>query len=202
MKIRSDLLQVRSGGRHEDGTKAEAEEQPVARVLTTDAPVTMSTGAATNQSMRTEIVAESTAGQMADALSHTCGQCKWFDNRGFQEAIRKSDHPAAPIDVRQTVNDIRAALLMTGNASMENRHTGVDGDTDVEAMMMACGFCKALTEHFKDDVIVYPLSACPAEVRDQSRPYGYFEPANRGAVKAGNAARDNILMRASGKVVP
>lgn len=202
MKIRSDLLQVRSGGRHEDGTKAEAEEQPVARVLTTDAPVSMSTGKQTNQTMHTEIVAESTAGQLAEALAHTCGQCKWFDNRGFQEAIRKSDHPAAPIDVRQTVNDIRAALLMTGNASMESRHTGVDGDTDVEAMLMACGFCKALTHHFKDDVIVYPLSACPAEVRSPGSPHGYFEFASRGAVKGSNTVRDNILQRADGKVMP
>jgi hypothetical protein len=199
VRIKSDLLQIRSDARHADGTKAEPEEQPAARIIETDASVTHGT-TPTNQTMRTQIVAESTAGQLANSLSHSCGQCKWFDNRGFQEAIRKSDHPAAPLEARQAVNDIRAALLMTGNATMESKHIGMDGDTDVEAMLMACGFCKALTEHYKEDVIVYPLSSCPEEVRTPTQPNGYFQPANRGAVKAGNLVRDDILKRASGKV--
>lgn len=211
MKIRKDILQVGSGMLSVDGTKLEAEQQPVRRVLTVDAPVTHGSGPGNGRNVgaiATEIVTENqSAIDVATHRMSLCGNCKWFRNPEWIRDLNNADSPLATIERRRMVNEIRGALLTTRNANLAEMHEGQDGDLDVEAALRQLGYCKALFETFKNmgnsnedaTVLVHPLSCCPDDVRKQMPPHGFYEPKDREAKKVGTANYDRIMSKASGK---
>lgn len=198
MKIKNDLLHITNQPTKDDGSAAEPEEQTVSRILMTDLDAAGSGGNALG-SMKGSIVVASQVSEFANALRHPCANCKHFDNRAFEAFVEKADHPASPIHVRETINAMRAALLQTMNASVHAMHTGQDGDMDVEHALRALGFCRALGEAMNDHVVVHPLSSCPPEAISPDRPQGWFVARDRASEKAGDAAYDSIMARASGK---
>lgn len=194
MKIKQDLMHITSQPVHDDGTKVEAEEQTVSRIITTDVDADV------GGSIAGSIVVSKNVAEFAQQARTTCHLCRHFDNEGFIAFLRKADSPAAPLHVREGVNVMRANLLQTQNANLGAMHAGMDGDMDVEHALGALGFCRALYEVSGDDVVVHPLSSCPPEVIDASRPVGLFSPKDRDSEQIGNAAYDALMHKAAGKV--
>lgn len=201
MKIRADLLKISSNGMTADGVKAEPEQQQVQRVIQTDTPVNLTGTEKTAGNIPAEIVTFSTAGEMAQTVSRQCGNCRHFDGEEFVRTIRLADSPAAPMEQRAAVNNIRAGLLQTQNARLGEMHSGQDGDMDVEQALNACGFCTALTEHYSEPVGVHPLSSCPSEVKTPAAPNGFYKPKNRSAMRQGAKNYDAVMNQAAGKLV-
>ena len=200
MKIRRDLLQIASGVRHADGTKAEPEQQPVQRVIETTAATTA--GGSNVGQMPVRFVSEMSAGELAQTASRTCSTCKHFDHALFQKVLRNADHPAAPLEKRQAVSEIRAALLMSGNANLNDMHSGLDGDFDVEAAMKSCGVCRALTQRDDDLNVFHPLASCPAHVISPTSPHGFYVAKDNAAKKEASQNYDAVLRQAQGKLIP
>ena len=199
MKIRRDLLQIASGVREADGTKAEPEQQPVQRVIETSAGANVS-GQHVGQ-LPVRFVSEMSAGELANVQSRTCATCKHFDHKAFQNVLRNADAPAAPLEKRQAVNEIRSALLMSGNANLNEMHSGLDGDFDVEAALKSCGVCQILTHLDNDLNVFHPTASCPAHTITPTQPHGYYQPKDRAAKKEASQQRDAILRQAQGKVI-
>jgi len=201
LKIRADLFRISSNGMTADGNKAEPEQQQVQHVIQTDAPVNLTGNTKTVGTMPAEIVTYSTAQEMAQTVSHQCGTCKFFDGEEFVKVIRLADSPAAPMEQRAAVNNIRAGLLQTQNARLGEMHSGQDGDMDVEQALNACGFCKALTEHYTEPVGVHPLSCCPGDVKSPAAPHGFYQPKNVTAARVAGSNYDKVMNLAAGKLV-
>ena len=127
--------------------------------------------------------------------------CKHFDHKAFQNVLRNADAPAAPMEKRQAVNEIRSALIMSGNANLNEMHSGLDGDFDVEAALKSCGVCQILTHLDNDLNVFHPTASCPAHVITPTQPHGYYQPKDRAAKKEASAQRDAILRQAQGKIV-
>jgi hypothetical protein len=209
MKIKADLLKISTNATDVRGVKLEPEQQLARREQVVDAFVRLGYGQGGNVvgSMATSIITDQTAGDLAVSLRGTCGNCKWFDNTRWREDLAVGDAQSAPIERRRMVNKIRAALLKTNNAKVQQLHEGQDGDADVEHMLQALGYCKALFAFYKnqgqanDDalVLVHPISRCPEDAVKNTPPHGLFEPANAAAEAAATAAYDDIMMRAQGK---
>jgi len=194
VKIKQDVMHITSQPVHEDGTKVEAEEQTVSRILTTDVETNVGGGIAGS------IVVSKNVAEFAQLARSTCGLCRHFDNESFVSFLRKADSPAAPMHVREGVNSMRANLLQTQNASLNAMHSGMDGDMDVEHAIGTLGFCRALRDIAGDDVVVHPLSSCPPETIDASRPAGLFSPKDRDSERIGDAAYDALMNKAAGKL--
>jgi DNA-binding transcriptional LysR family regulator len=199
MKIKDDLLHITSFPAKDDGTTAEPEEQTVSRILTSEADASMQSGQAVG-SIPMQVVAQSTVAEFAATVRSQCVTCKHFDNPGFLALFRKADHPAAPLQMREAMNSLRAALLQTSNADIQGAHSGMDGDMDVEHAIRSMGFCRALTEMANDYVTVHPLSSCPDEVVSPTSPVGLYQPKDNTAERAADEAFDAIMRRAQGKV--
>ncbi len=194
MKIRADLLKISSNGRNEDGSLAEPEQQQVQRVLTTEVPLGPQGGAAIG-AVPAEIVTYSSAIAVAGALSRQCGNCKFFDQATFQQTIAAADHPLAPMENRRAVNEIRAGLLQSGNAGLTGE------DVDPEQALKECGFCTALSEHYKEPVGVHEKSSCPADVITPSQPAGFFKPLSKKSARVAGSNYDKVMNAAAGKLV-
>jgi hypothetical protein len=198
MKINADLLHISALPLKDDGTPAEPEEQTATRIIKTAAETEMNTGQAVGE-IPTQILAQSSVDVFARAVRAQCVTCKHFDNPGFLALFRQADHPLAPMQMRESMNSLRAALLQTANADLQSSHQGMDGDMDVEHAIRALGFCRALTEQANDYVVVHPLSTCPDEIITPTSPDGFYQPKDNAAERAGNEAFDAIMRRAQGK---
>jgi hypothetical protein len=197
MKIKDDLLQVTSGVDHADGTKGEPEEQIVRRVLLTDADATLAGN--TVGEIAASVVVDSTVKDFVTAIVQNCASCKHFDHKAWKSYLARAIDPTAPMHLREGLNELRAGLMMTMNASVHAEHEDEDG-MNVEEALASMGFCHVLKEIVKDDVVVHPLSTCPAESRTATNPDGYFEPRDRSAEMAGERVYDSMMRRAQGKV--
>lgn len=195
MKIKEEFFHVTNAPTTDAGDKAEPEQQTVSRILTTDSEVEG------GGSVATQIITSSQALEFANAVRYHCGNCRFFDNRGWRAFVAKADSPLSPMTVREDVNKIRGALLMTMNASVGSMHAGADGDMDVEHALQALGFCGPLGEIEKGDpVIVHPLASCPPELVSPANPAGLFKPRDNDSDAAGEAAYDLVMQRAAGRV--
>lgn len=198
MKIRRDLLRIGTGAVMADGTKAEPEQQPVQRIIESSAGATAG-GAGVGQ-LPVRFVSEMSAGELSAVASRTCQHCKHFDHKAFQRVLQVADSPASPFEKRQAVNEIRAALLMSDNANLNDSHSGLDGDFDVEAALNACGVCQALTALDNDLNVMHPTASCPAHVMSPTQPHGLFQPKDRAAKKEASRSYDQVLGQAQGKI--
>jgi len=192
MKITSDTITI------SNAPGVEPENQVVRRTIGVPGEATLNTGSAAGN-LATSVVVDTQVSEFALANRTRCALCKHFDNEAFQRYLAQADHPAAPMHVRREVNDLRASLLMTYNASM-TQHEGQDGDMDVEHALKAMGFCHALTEEAGESVVVHPLAVCPPEVVDPvTAPVGYFKPRGNESEKFADAAYDRVMKAAAGK---
>ena len=209
MKIRGDLLKISSGALNLKGEKLEPEEQMVRREVIVDAPVKHGFGAmGTNVGViPSKIVTDQTAIQQATAMRSLCGNCLHFRNAEWLRDLAKADSPEAPIERRRAVNKIRAAIMQVQNPAVAAKSVSAEGDLDVEHALHRLGYCKALFEFFKgagrsnDEAItiVMPESSCPADVRSDGNPDGFFQFASPEAEAAAYANYDSVMNVAAGK---
>jgi hypothetical protein len=192
MEVKSELLRV--GMQVDGGTKAEPEEVGVQRVLLGNVPAGLHTGGAVG-SIRGEIVAETTVGQLANQARHPCFTCLHFNNPAWMRL--KSAWWQGTMQQRQTLNEIRAHLVAQGCAAFHDRHTGQDGELDVEHALNMLGVCEPLSEIKKDAIMVYPTNGCPDEVCSPTAPHGLYVPLNKDAERMGSQAFDSIMKLAA-----
>ena len=212
MRIKADLLKISTGALNIKGEKLEPEEQLARREVITEAPAKLGggIGGATGKivgAIPASIITEQSAGDQANAMRTLCGNCKFFKNEKWVKDLRNADSPMSPVEKRRVVNKIRAAILSSGNAAISDLSAGKDNDLDVEHALHQLGYCEALYEFFrnmgraKDEAmtLVHPASTCPADVRTQGSPDGFYQPAGQEARKAADANYDLVLQMAQGK---
>lgn len=198
MKIKADLLRVRSVPVDDKGQKMEPEAQPAQRILKTDSEVTTRDGKKLG-SIPTDIVYETSAGELAQAMRHPCFQCKHFDQKAWFKLFRSWTDPGAPKAMREQLNAIRAALLTTNNAKLADQHVSQEGDMDVEHALSQLGICRVLTEVHNDAIIVHPTGGCPPEICTPTQPDGFYEAKDKDADRLGSQTFDNVMKLATGK---
>ena len=197
MKIKNDMIKIQTAAMDAQGNKLEPEAQPAARVISTDANVN-----GTNQkalgALNSEIVLQTTAGEIANGVRRQCFQCKHFDTDAFRQ-YRRNCEVSPHMDKRREINAIRAALLETQNVRIAERHVDKDGEMDAEHALQFLGICHPLTEIHSDAVVVYPIGTCPDEVCTPSQPNGLFTPKSSEADRQSAKSFDEIMLRAAGK---
>src|SRR5258706_10095963 len=198
MKIRSDLLKIQPMV-DKQGKSVEPEQQVVQRVIQTDLPTTMQRGGKQVGTIPGEIVYTSTAGEMAQAMRRPCFSCAKFSRRAWKALYARWADPTTPIDERNQLNGIRAALLQTSNAKIQDRHLSQEGDMDVEHALSVLGGCEPLTEVRSTPVIVCPTGSCPGEVCTPTQPNGFYVAKDKAAERMGSATFDNLMKVATGK---
>lgn len=199
MKIKSDIFRIRTFPRDDKGDKIEPEAQPMQRVLSTDAPFTPQRGGPTAGSIPTEIIYEGSVGDFAEAIRRPCFSCKNFNREAWARIYARWNDPTAPIEMRQKLNGIRAALLESQNATIADRHTSAEGDLDVEHALSTLGVCHPLSEINGAAVITYPTGGCPAEVCGPTQPHGFYKPKDVESERLGSATFDNLMRAAVSK---
>lgn len=182
MEIKRDTLTVGGLIADERGDKVEPEQQPVVRVLDVATAVSGTSGE-TLGALPGRIQQIQSAGVFAQDLRSKCVNCTHFDRRGFAAVRRKL---TSTLDGLRQLNELRASLLESGNATIADLHEAEDGDRDVEGALSMMGLCRALGELARDDVAVHPLANCPEG-------YDLFKPRDGAADKAGAAAYDHIM---------
>lgn len=203
MKIRQELLRIATGATHADGTKAEPEEQPIERRIIAESDTAMMNGEKTASNIPVHFVSETNVATMAKKLTAPCSTCKFFDRKEFRKMLAIVEAPGGPMHLKEEVNNIRASLLMSSNANLNEQHSGLEGDMDVEHALNAMGFCRALTEASSDPtdpIVVHPSGCCPAEVITESQPMGFYSPKDSIAKKQNVSTYDAILKQAQGKL--
>ncbi len=210
MFIKRDVFRIESGAREADGTKIDPEGQSAQHVFEGTAPVNIPVPGVnpvgTPGSLPLQIVAHSTAGQLARSVSSLCVNCKHFDRAGWLRMLARNEGPAATAAERHSINSIRAEILMRLPEPEEN--AGGDGDYDVEHAMRSMGLCHALREFYREtkeeqDIIgVWPRAGCPEEVATAvGKPWGLFVPKDNDAERQSAQNYDDVMLRAAGKVI-
>lgn len=205
MDIKNDRIQVYSGGVDEKGQKLEPEEQKTERVFDVDAGVNMHGNARTVGTIASQIIVESTVGEMAVTLRGMCGDCKYFDQSKWLKDLAKADAPLAPIQARQAVNGVREYLLQQQSPTLIDAATDAAGDFDIEIALRQSGYCYALFAYFRNlnesefdsTTVVHATSSCPKFVRTKTDPQGFFEPRNNDAARLGALKYDKLMRMAS-----
>lgn len=208
MKIKSEFLSI---NRHEttpDGTKVEPEQQPAARIIETEAAATLrGSGAAGTDGQKVgalpaRFIFETTAGEAAQKVRTLCAGCKHFRRKAWNQFVDAADSPGAPMERRMLINEVRFAIESQQSEEVRAMHTvetEAGPEMDVEHALRSLGFCGALSEHKKDQIIVHPLGSCPTEVATKERPHGFYEPKSLAHERKANIEYDNILKTAAGK---
>lgn len=191
MRIKSDLLKISKVPFTADGQKLEVEEQAAARVLGTEVGATDQRGNPLG-AMRTQIIAETTIGEIANQIRHKCKDCKHFDQPAMVKMIQKAG-ASGDKRLHQGLNEIRAALLQSQNASLTQMHEGADGDLDVEHALASMGYCRALSDKLNDLIVVHPMAGCPEDTITPQSPHGLFQARSRASEKDASAAYDKLL---------
>ncbi len=200
MKIKDEKIAIRHEPIHEDGTPVEPEEQPAARVIESEVEASERGGQVIG-ALPAQVIIEGTAGAIAAQMRKLCASCVHFKRARWQKFVRAHDSLTASLADRELINSVRGQLLMTGNAEVTEMHVTdhPENDFDVEHALMSLGFCEALTEHKKEQIVVHPLSSCPIEVASPERPDGFYKVRNRDAEREMSVAYDNIMQTAAGK---
>lgn len=198
MKIKADLLRIKTGPYNHNGQRVEPEQQGVQRVLVTEFDAKMQGQQKTVGKIKGEIVYNTSVGEMANAMRNPCFGCRHFDPAAWRKLFVYWNDPTAPVDLRRNLNGIRAALLQTQNAEITDKSTGQDGDMDVEHALSLLGICHPLTEIHKEPVMVYPTGTCPGEVCTPTQPNGFYEPTSVEAERQGSQMFDHVMKLAQG----
>jgi len=198
MKIKADLLRVKTGPYNHNGEKVEPEQQGVQRVIRTEFDANKK-GEGKVGVIPGEIIYNTTAGEVARAMRSPCFSCVHFNRKAWAQLFTYWNNPDSPIDVRKQLNGLRASLLQTSNAEIVDKSMSQEGDMDVEHALSLMGVCEPLSEINRDPVIVHPLSHCPDEVISPTQPDGLYKPKSKDAEKMGSQVFDNVMRLAQGK---
>ncbi len=185
MDVLSDKIEISGITRAEDGTKLEPEERPAARVIETPIDLTHG-GAPVPGGIPGKIAEATTVGLVANTVRRNCGTCRYFDRTAWRKFIR--DSQTTP-EGRAMVTRIMGELVATDNMEFHEMHRSrVDEEFDTDHALMAMGVCHALSEWKNDTIGVTAIGTCPDEVIGPTAPFGFYQPADRTAERAGNAA--------------
>lgn len=202
MKIKAEFLSIRRYPSMPDGTPVEPEQQPAAQIIVSEAQAKMQDGRPVG-ALPVRFILETTAGEAARKVRSLCRGCKHFKRKLWQNYLAANDSPVAPIDNRRLINELRFALEAQQSEELLAMHTaiGADGqpDFDVEHALHSLGFCTVLSEVKKDQIVVHPLSSCPAEYATPQRPQAFYEPKSLDAERKANLEYDEIMQTAAGK---
>jgi hypothetical protein len=185
MKNLGEKIDVGFGARADDGTKLEAEEQPVVRRIESEANVRLGSGPTGSDgyaaAMPLSIAAEMPAHEAADVLSRTCERCAHFCPEEWPAARRAIE--ATP-EGRTAMNKLRAELIARGGGELK----GLEGETqNVEGVLARFGVCKALSAITGEPQMTLPEGCCPEG-------YVNFTPKRGGvARRAVDSIRDGIM---------
>lgn len=194
MKIRGELLKIQASPYDEKGEKLEPEELPAERILLTETRIKGSIDQELHDPIRTSVNVQSTVGKFANGLRTMCAQCKHFDGEGWLK--RKAILERSGAEGTIFLNGMRSALIQQGLGPASGMHATPDEDIDLEHAISFMGYCKALCEHLKDEILVHPMSGCPKEVCTPSQPNGFFENTNLDSQRIGDAAYDSVMNKA------
>jgi hypothetical protein len=206
------------GGRIEPEQVAAERRQTVPAPVPTigGKPVTTPDGAPVKMKHNLQVVTQTDVGTLATGFRYSCQHCKHFDRPGGQQILRAMNQ-SPHMENRFALNQIRAALLDTKNAMLQEVHTNpMDGDMDVEHALSFLGACRAMTEIFSaeagefDPVLVYPTGGCPVNYKedgtvDEDNPVrtnggeaisNLFEPRDSATKKIAAAGYDAMLRQA------
>lgn len=194
MKNLGEKIDVGFGGRADDGTKLEPEEQGVRRTIFTDADAKH--GDDSVGQMRASIVAEMSAIEAAELISKPCHLCAHWRPDEWPRLRRKME--TTPEGVAD-LNRVRAALLSMGGATIPQLQNN-DDFHDVEHALGAAGVCKALTDLYQQNMVTMPTACCPDSGPD-GLPLPSLFVARRGDERRTSiSTRDHILRLASKKL--
>lgn len=137
------------------------------------------------------IAHQTSAGELAASVLTRCGNCCHFDGQGWSGFIRRAE---ASGDKRlwQALNEVRGELMsaLGTNLKLSEQHDlDHSGDPDLEHALKSLGLCRALTEHFKEDIIVLPINPC-SQIE-------FFKPRKElEAKRAASSGYDWVMRRA------
>lgn len=195
MKIKKDFIRIPGGQIDKDGHQVEPEGMIAQRIIPTAGPVTGSVDGQTKGNLRTEVVFEDSVLQFAQGIRRPCSTCKFYDMDSWRRNVRDIETGDDPMR-KHWLNQVRAALLSTQNANVQDMHTGQDGDFDTEHAIMMLGYCKVFTELYREPIITHPLGVCPDKgPQGESVPILY-QPNTKEQEREGATAYDNILRAA------
>lgn len=207
MKIKNEFFEIAKDARDEAGEKLPPEQQPALIVQNVEgAPVSVA-GQSVGQ-LPIQIARATTVGELADVGGRLCAHCSHWDRTRWNKLIGMAANGIGSPEEIHAINDVRAAILQSGNADVSEQYEGDDGDTDLEQALHSMGICHALTEHEratdpmmgpKELVVTFPRACCPLSVVTPTQPNGFFKARDREAEEAGGANRDDVLLGAIGK---
>jgi len=191
MKVKQDFLRVQTSPFNaETGERMEPEEKPTQRVIIAQETAVNQHGQALGN-FNVAITADSSAGEIANKVRNMCFGCKHFNTHQWRKLQLKWE--AGTMEERQLLNNMRAGLLDTSNASINDMHTDQGGEMDIEAALGQMGVCESLTEIERDPIIVHPLGFCPPGLET------LYKAKDTEEEKRGSAAFDSIMRQAQGQ---
>lgn len=219
MKLKSEFFEIAKDARDESGAKLEPEQQPALVVQNIEGGAAATTGAATGNAQQVgsiplQVAHATTAGDLAAARARQCHNCRHFNRTAWNGLIRgAAEGVGDPADI-ETVNQVRAALLQTDNATLVDNFEAEDEGLDVERALHAMGICMPLTEVEratdpafgpKELVVVFPAACCPPTsekgypIITPDKPNGLFVARDREAMRNAGADKDAVMLAAAGK---
>lgn len=190
MKNLGERIDIGHGARADDGTKLEPEEQPVRRVIATEAEAKH--GDNVVGAIRTNITADMTAIEAAAILSQPCHLCMHWRPDEWPAARRRLEStPEGLADL----NRMRAALLGSGSAGLANGDEGFDVEHALAHGRI--GVCKALSDLFRDDMLTEREATCPSQGPNGETIPPLFVAKRGDARRASDSTRDSVLRTAS-----
>lgn len=214
MKIKTELLSIQRYPTMPDGTPVEPEQQPAARIIETEAQAKMRDGGPVIGALPARFIMETTAGEAAQKARSMCRSCKHFKRKAWIDYVKAADHPMSNMDHRRVINEVRFAIEAQQSDEVRAMHTITnpqtgEADFDTEHALRSMGFCAALGEIAKDEIVVHPLGSCPTEqkvgdkmvpIATPERPTGLYEPKSLEAEREATKEYDRIMATAAGKL--
>lgn len=201
MQIKADLLRINTAPVDSvGGAQPEPEERPAERVFLTDIPVKgnipiAGIGLPTLGVLeRGAFRAETTVGEFAEGCIRQCRYCRWFNRKRWIKNLMAWRGTAAG---EAKLNELRAGLLETQNASVQDMHRDLDGEMSPDHALASLGLCEAYGDLFKDDFIVHPLGSCPDHDESGTALPMLFKPRAETQQEA-DEQRDAVLNAAKG----
>jgi len=196
LNIKGERIEILPLTHDEAGNKIEPEQAPARRVLDVSDGILVN-GKKTEKELPISVSMELPAGRLAVGLSEPCASCKHFDAKAWKEYRRKLESTA---EGQKELNRMRYAIIGTGNAALQARHAGADGDLDVEHALSMLGICRPLTELLRDVTIVYPMATCPSALPQHPSPIAkMYTPKTSDDARMRSKVFDNIMHAAQGK---
>lgn len=195
MKAITDTLKITHGQREEDGTKLEPEQQPVDRVITTVAPVTLGNapgeGTPVTMPFRVNVTTEMDAITAAQELSRQCQFCRhWNQQEWYRDRIRYE----GTAEGRKFLDEQRALAI---EAATSEELSSLQRES-ADPLLDLNGKCEALSYALNDAIYTHPRAFCPSHGMEGEALPCYFKPLPEAA-RTVEKIRDRVLNIAAGK---